>query len=70
MRCVDEVVKYCNVDEDIKNIDFDVFAIGEDKNHEGFQRAVAWCEANGKQVVRMKRTPNISSTDIKREVGN
>ena len=69
LRCVDEVVKYCNVDEDIKNIDFDIFAIGEDQNHEGFQRAVAWCEANGKQVVRMKRTPNISSTDIKREIG-
>ncbi len=69
LRCVDEVVKYCNVDEDIKNIDFDIFAIGEDQKHEGFQRAVAWCEANGKQVVRMKRTPNISSTDIKREIG-
>ena len=65
LRVVDEVVTYQNVDERIKEIDFDVFAIGGDQNHAGFQRAVAWCEANGKEVVRLERTPGICSSDIK-----
>lgn len=68
LRVVDEVVVYTDVDETIKNIDFDIFAIGEDQNHEGFQRAVKWCEENGKQVVRMKRTPGICSSQIKKDL--
>ena len=67
LRIVDEVTTYKNVDEDIKNIDFDVFAVGEDQNHEGFQRAIEWCEKNNKKVVRLKRTPGICSSDIKKE---
>jgi len=62
IRYVDEVVTYCNVDEDIQKIDFDVFAKGPDQQHAGFQRAVEWCEANGKQVVTIPRTEGISST--------
>ena len=54
------------VDVTIKTLDFDVFAIGEDQNHEGFQRAIKWCEDNGKEVVRMKRTPGICSSEIKK----
>ena len=65
LRVVDEVITYRDVDQIIPNVEFDVFAIGEDQTHEGFQRAVKWCEENGKQVVRMKRTPGISSTEIK-----
>ena len=65
LRVVDEVTVYTAVDESIKSIDFDVFAIGEDQDHEGFRRAVAWCQEHGKKVVRMKRTPNISSSSIK-----
>lgn len=68
LRVVDEVTSYTDVDVTIKSIDFDVFAIGEDQNHEGFQRAVKWCEENGKKVVRMKRTPGICSSEIKREL--
>ena len=63
---VDEVVDYTDVDVTIKTLDFDVFAIGEDQNHEGFQRAIKWCEDNGKEVVRMKRTPGICSSEIKK----
>ncbi len=68
LRVVDEVVSYTDVDVTIKNIDFDVFAIGEDQNHAGFQRAIKWCEENGKKVIRMKRTPGICSSDIKKEL--
>lgn len=66
LRVVDEVVDYTDVDVTIKTLDFDVFAIGEDQNHEGFQRAIKWCEDNGKEVVRMKRTPGICSSEIKK----
>lgn len=68
LRVVDEVVDYTDVDVTIKTLDFDVFAIGEDQNHEGFQRAIKWCEDNGKEVVRMRRTPGICSSEIKNKL--
>lgn len=70
LRVVDEVVTYTDIDVTIKNIDFDVFAIGEDQNHDGFQRALKWCNEHGKRVVRMKRTPGICSSGIKRRLSN
>lgn len=68
LRQVDEVVSYTDVDVTIKTLDFDIFAIGEDQNHAGFQRAVKWCEEHAKRVVRMKRTPGICSSNIKKEL--
>lgn len=65
VRWVDKVVEYKDVDVDIKNIDFDVFAKGPDQQHAGFQRAVEWCKANGKEVVTIPRTDGISSTMLR-----
>lgn len=65
LRYVDAVVPYRGIDESIKEIEFDVFAIGGDQLHAGFQRAVDWCEANGKEVVRMSRTNGISASQIR-----
>lgn len=65
LRYVDSVVPYADIDESIKHIDFDVFAIGGDQIHVGFQRAVKWCEENGKQVVRMSRTDGVSSSQLR-----
>ena len=62
VRWVDEVVTYRDVDADIQQIDFDVFAKGPDQNHAGFQRASVWCEAHHKEVVVIPRTEGISST--------
>lgn len=62
IRYVDEVIVYKDVDKDIQKVDFDVFAKGPDQLHEGFQRAVKWCEDNGKEVVVIPRTEGISST--------
>ena len=67
IRYVDEVIVYESVETILPKVDFDVFAIGEDQVHEGFRTAVKWCEDNGKEVVRLKRTPGISSSDIKDE---
>ena len=65
IKYVDEVVVYKDVDVDIQQIEFDIFAKGPDQQHAGFQRAVAWCEANGKQVVTIPRTEGISSTMLR-----
>ena len=65
IRWVDEVIIYKDVDIDIQNVDFDVFAKGPDQRHPGFQRAVEWCEANGKDVVVIPRTEGISSTMLR-----
>lgn len=65
LRVVDEVITYENVDETVMKTDFDVFAVGGDQNHAGFQRAIEWCKNNGKEVVTLPRTPGICSSDIK-----
>lgn len=68
VRWVDEVVIYKDVDIDIQNIDFDVFAKGPDQSHLGFQRAIAWCEEHGKKVITIPRTEGVSSTLLKKGI--
>lgn len=68
LKIVDEVTVYRDVDEFVKGLDFDIFAVGEDQNHAGFLRAIRWCEEHGKQVIRLKRTPGICSSGIKTAV--
>lgn len=68
LRVVDEVIVYQDVDQTIPLVDFDVFAIGENQTHAGFQRAVKWCEENGKVVIRIPRTPGICSSEIKTQL--
>ena len=70
LRVVDEVIVYQDVDTILPQVDFDVFAKGPDQVHAGFQRAVKWCEENGKEVAILPRTPGISSSDIKHQIGN
>ena len=65
IRYVDEVITYKDVDVDIQNIEFDVFAKGPDQIHSGFQRAVEWCKHNHKDVVIIPRTEGISSTMLR-----
>ena len=67
IRFVDEVISYDDVDRAIQTIDFDVFVRGEDQNHSGFQKAIAWCLEHGKEVVVLERTQGISSTLIRQQ---
>ena len=70
LKCVDEVISYKSVDTDITKIDFDVFVVGEDQNHDGFKRAIEWANVHGKKVVNVKKTyVDISSSNIKKELG-
>lgn len=66
IKCVDEVIPYRQVADDIKNIDFDIFVRGGDQNHKGLMAATEWCKQNGKEVVVLSRTPGICSSDIKK----
>lgn len=68
LRVVDEVIVYQDVDKTLPLVDFDVFAIGGDQTHPGFQRALDWCRQNGKEVVRLPRTPGICSSAIKKQL--
>jgi len=68
LRVVDEVIVYRDVDETLPKVDFDIFAIGGDQTHPGFQRAMSWCARNGKEVVRLPRTPGICSSAIKTQL--
>ncbi len=67
LRIVDEVVVYNTLSTaTLEKIDFDILALGEDHKGGRFDEAVVWCEAHGRKVVRLKRTPGIASTDIKK----
>lgn len=71
LRVVDEVVVYDSVcSETLERIDFDILALGE--NHRGgrFDEVEKWCIEHGKRVVRMKRTPGICSSRIKKRLSN
>lgn len=67
LKIVDEVITYDVISPDfLSNIDFDVLALGEDHVAERWQKSAEWCLANGKEVVRLKRTEGICSSNIKK----
>lgn len=67
LRVVDEVIVYHTVSpETLKKIDFDILALGEDHKKGRFDDVEEWCKENGKSIVRLKRTPRICSSDIKK----
>lgn len=68
LKIVDDVLIYdFATPEFLETIDFDVLALGEDHIGYRFDQLIEWCRKNNKQVVRLKRTPNICSSDIKEE---
>ena len=70
LKCVDEVKIYDDIDKDLKEVEFDVWVKGPDQTHEGFQRAMKWCEENGKKYCTIQRTEGISSTEIKQFISD
>lgn len=68
LKIVDEVIEYKHINADtIGNlgVDFDVYCLGEDHVGERFDAIVKWCTGHGKEVVRLKRTPGVSSTELR-----
>lgn len=66
LRIIDQVIVYDTVSSStLEKIDFDILALGEDHRGKRFDEVEKWCNAHGKQVVRLKRTPGIASSEIK-----
>lgn len=68
IRYVDEVISYTDVDQIVQEVDFDVFVTGPDQCHEGFQRAIKWCEEHGKEHIVLGRTDGVSSSELKKKI--
>lgn len=69
LRVVDKVVVYQTVGAAaLEKIDFDILALGEDHIGARFDEVTDWCIAHGKKVVRLKRTPRIASSKIKKQM--
>lgn len=69
LRIVDKVVVYDTVGvAALEKIDFDILALGEDHRGGRFDEVEQWCNEHGKKVVRLKRTPGICSSEIKKEL--
>ena len=67
LKIVDEVVVYETVcAETIARLEFDILALGEDHRGARFDEIEDWCKEHGKKVVRLRRTPGISSSEIKK----
>lgn len=63
---IDKVIIYTEATIDfLKTIDFDILGLGEDQIGERFDKLINWCKTHNKKIVRLKRTKNISSTEIK-----
>lgn len=70
IRYVDEVITYTDVDKIVQEVDFDVFVTGPDQCHEGFQRAIKWCEEHGKEHMVLARTDGVSSSELKAKIAS
>lgn len=68
IRYVDEAITYTDVDKIVREANFDVFVTGPDQCHDGFQRAIQWCEEHGKEHVVLGRTDGVSSSELKRKI--
>lgn len=69
LRIVDQVVVYDTVGiAALEKIDFDILALGEDHIGARFDEITAWCNERGKDIVRLKRTEGICSSDIKKQM--
>lgn len=68
LKIVNKVVVYNTVGVDaLEKVDFDILALGEDHRGERFDEIEQWCSEHCKKVVRLKRTPGICSSEIKKE---
>lgn len=70
IKYVDEVKIYDNIEDDIKKVEFDIWAKGPDQNHCGFINAMKWCDNNHKKYVTIGRTEGICSTYLKNLVND
>ena len=69
LKIVDKVIVYDVIGiTTLEKIDFDILALGEDHKGGRFDEIEKWCNLHGKEIVRLKRTPGICSSEIKNEI--
>ncbi len=69
IKYIDKVIVYDTLcPEYLETVDFDTLALGEDHVGGRFDIAANWCKEHGKNVVRLKRTPGICSSEIKKTI--
>ena len=64
-RAIDCIVPYQMVDHLVQYLIFDCLFLGEDQLHPGFCRAVDYCRCRDIPVIRLPRTPGISSSALR-----
>ena len=69
IKYIDKVIVYDTLcPEYLETVDFDTLALGEDHVGGRFDIAANWCKEHGKNVIRLKRTPGICSSEIKKTI--
>ena len=71
LRCVDDVVSYGKLEyvTNCKELDVDIFVIGEDWGEEPHNLAVEkYLKSKGKKIIQVSYNPQTSSTKIKQNV--
>ena len=69
LRIVDEAFVYDTLcPATMEMTDFDILALGENHFGKRFDEIKKWCDTHGKSVIRLKRTSQISSSLIKKEL--
>ncbi len=69
LKCdyVANVIEYSQIDEDIKQIAFDILVVGGDQKNKHFLKAIEWCLENNKEVIHLSRTEGISSSSVRED---
>lgn len=70
IKYVDETVEYEDVDNIVQKLDFDIFVTGPDQVHSGFQKAIEYCQSQGKTHIVLTRTKGVSSTETKEMIAD
>lgn len=68
IRYVDEVISYTDVCNIVQNVEFDVLVTGPDQCHDGFKKAIFWCEEHEREHIVLARTEGVSSSELKAKI--
>lgn len=68
IKFVDQVLTYDTVDTLARGLDYNVLVVGPDQNNDKFQKAIEYSKENGKEVIMLERTKDISSSELKSKI--
>lgn len=65
LRAIDRIIPYQTVEDLVEMLYFNRLFLGEDQLHQGFAGALAHCRGLAIPVLRLPRTPGISSSGLR-----